>query len=80
MLNGIEISCDDVIHNFTTRESQTMNGSVPWRGPREKDPFFYEILIAGCSKPGAVILDCSAATGKHIYFIFHAFSHVQYIL
>ena len=60
---GFCLEEDGLLHNFTTVDTQSMNGIVPWRGPREKDPAFMQILIEALSKPGDIIMDCTASTG-----------------
>lgn len=61
--SGINVNLDDVLRNGVTKASQLMNGDVPWRGPREKDPGFMQILIESFSLPGDTVFDCSAGTG-----------------
>ena len=34
--HGVDVSRDDILQNLVSREDQLMNGSTPWRGPREK--------------------------------------------
>lgn len=60
---GIDLEADDLLHNFTTSKTQLMNGSIPWRGAREKDPCLLQILIEASSDPGDVVLDYNASTG-----------------
>ena len=60
---GLDVGCDDMLQNFTTKASQKMNGSKPWRGPREKDSQFMQMLIEASSRPNDVVLDCTAMTG-----------------
>ena len=62
---GLGVAEFDVLFNFTTADSQSMNGSVPWRGAREKDPVFLQMLIEAFTKPGSVILDAFASLGKY---------------
>ncbi len=68
---GLDVGCDDMLQNFTTKASQRMNGSKPWRGPREKDSQFLQMLIQASSRPNDVVLDCTAMTGA---FYLHSFS------
>ncbi len=63
---GLDVGCDDMLQNFTTKASQKMNGQKPWRGPREKDSQFIQMLIEASSRPSDVVLDCTAMTG--VYF------------
>jgi hypothetical protein len=62
---GIDVGGDDILQNFTTKESQMMNGTMPWRGPRERDPLLLQMLIEAASQPGDLVLDCTSATGNH---------------
>jgi len=55
----------DVLFNFTTSASQSMNGSVPWRGTYEKDPVFLQMLIEAFTRPGSIILDAFASLGEY---------------
>jgi hypothetical protein len=61
---GINLEEIDLLHNFTSLQTQLMNGVLPWRGAREKDPLFVQLLIEAFSKPGDVVLDCFASTGN----------------
>ena len=73
----VNVTKSDALFNFTKTETQLMNGNVPWRGPREKDPLFLRILIEQLTKPGDIVLDWKAGTGKHllIRFAFFTISH-----
>jgi hypothetical protein len=61
---GIDVGGDDILQNFTTKESQMMNETVPWRGPRERSPLLLQMLIEAASQPGDLVLDCTSATGN----------------
>lgn len=61
---GIDLEEDDLLHNFTTAKTQLMNGTIPWRGAREKDPRFIQILVEASTDPGDVVLDYNASTGE----------------
>jgi hypothetical protein len=61
---GVDVASDEWLQNFTTRVDQAMNGLKPWRGPREKSPGFWQMLIEASTLPGDIILDCTAMTGK----------------
>ena len=63
--DDVNVTKSDALFNFTNAESQLMNGSVPWRGPREKDPLFMQVLIEQLTKPGDIVLDWKAGTGNH---------------
>jgi hypothetical protein len=41
-----------------------MNGTMPWRGPREHDPLLLQMLIEATSQPGDLLQDCTSATGN----------------
>lgn len=60
---GVDVEATDTFFNFTTTKSQLMHGTVPWRGPREKDPIFVQVLLQSFTKPGDIVLDWKASTG-----------------
>ena len=60
---GIDVATDDVLFNLVTKDSQLMNGSIPWRGGREKDPLLLQLLIESTTSLGDTVLDCTASTG-----------------
>jgi hypothetical protein len=64
---GIDIVADDVLHNFVTKDSQLMRDTVPWRGAREKDPIFLQMLIEATTHVGDIVLDCTTATGMMFF-------------
>jgi hypothetical protein len=43
---GIDVAIDDVLFNLVTKDTQLMRGNTPWRGGREKDPVFLQLLIS----------------------------------
>ena len=61
--SSMDLLSDDVVHNFTTRDTLLMSGSVPWRGAREKDPALLCLLIEASTKPGGIVFDYNASTG-----------------
>jgi hypothetical protein len=61
--HGVDVARDDILQNLVLREDQLMDGSTPWRGPREKSLALIQMLIQASSSPGDIVLDCSAATG-----------------
>lgn len=67
--HGVDVARDDCLQNIVLRENQLINGSIPWRGPREKSISFMQMLIQSASDPGDVVLDCTAATGKFISLV-----------
>ena len=60
---GIDVAVDDVLFNLVTKDTQLMNGSIPWRGGREKDPLLLQLLIESTTQVGDIVLDCAASTG-----------------
>ena len=60
---GVTVGSDDILPNYNFQEEISMNGGVPWRGPREKSRQFMQMLIEGMTEPGDVVVDCTASTG-----------------
>ncbi len=60
---------DGLLQNFTTAATQRMKGDLPWRGAREKDVAFMQILIEALSKPRDIVMDWKASTGTFCPFI-----------
>lgn len=58
------IDKQDTLYNVVTSDTQLMHESVPWRGPREKNPEFVRSFIEAASQVGDIILDWNASTGK----------------
>jgi len=61
---------DDVLRNYWFEKDVTMNGDVPWRGPREKAPSFMQMLVEALCQPGDVVVDCTASTGNSNFPVF----------
>jgi hypothetical protein len=61
--SSVDFLSDDVVHNFTTKDTVLMNGAVPWRGAREKDPALLRLLIEATTKSGDIVFDYNASTG-----------------
>ena len=61
---GVNVANDDILQNFCNKDDVSMNGVIPWRGPREKARQFMQMLIEACSQPGDVVVDCTAGTGN----------------
>ena len=66
---GVCVGDDDVYFNYTTVKDQLMNGSIPWRGAREKHPTLIQMFIEALCKPGGVVVDVTASTGGFVIFI-----------
>jgi hypothetical protein len=72
---GIDFYKDDVPHNFITRESQFMNGSIPWKESREKDPLLLQLLLEVGTKIGDIVIDCTTAISDLLplsFLFFHS--------
>jgi hypothetical protein len=39
-----------------------MNGAIPWRGSKKKNPLLLQMLIEACTKFGDIMVDCTTAT------------------
>ena len=61
---NVDVANSDVVFNYTSLESQSMKGIVPWRGPREKDTVLLQMLIVALTKPRSVVLDVFASTSN----------------
>jgi hypothetical protein len=61
---GVDVSGDDILRNFTTTKTQMTNRTVPWRGPREHDPLLLQMLIEAASQPGDLVMGCTSTTGN----------------
>ena len=70
----IDVESNDVLHNLVTKETQMMRGTILWRGCREKDPLFLQMLIEVTTSPGDIVLDCSASTGSVLWRNFSLFT------
>ena len=66
MKASVDVGTDDMLMNYTHADDMAMNGDIPWRGGREKDPRFFTILQEATSVTGDLILDCTAFTGDHL--------------
>jgi hypothetical protein len=62
---SVDIGRDDMLINYTLESDLAMNGDIPWRGPRQKDPRFFQLLIEGTTIDGDLVLDCTASTGEY---------------
>lgn len=63
---GVNVGRDDIIQDFLPAQEVTMNGDIPWRGPRERSREFMQMLVEAITEPGDVVVDCTAATGKFL--------------
>ena len=66
---GMGVEESDVLFNYTSADSQSMRGLIPWRGAREKGASFLQMLIEAVSQPQAIVLDAFASTGKSISYL-----------
>jgi hypothetical protein len=83
---GVDVDGDDILQNFTTKELQKMNETVPWSGPRERNLLLLQMLIEAASQLGDLVLDCTSTLGnllpslKQILNILcHLFLGIRYI-
>ena len=67
---GMGVEESDVLFNLTSIATQSMHGLLPWKGAREKDASFLQMLLVALSKPDAVMLDAFASTGLY-YLLLH---------
>ena len=61
---GTDVVGEGLLHNFTSSSTALKRGQNFWRGGREKNPILVQTLLESFSKPGDVVLDCNASTGK----------------
>ena len=66
---GICVGDDDVYFNYSIEKNQLVNGSIPWRGAREKHPILMQMFIEALCKLGAVVIDVTASTGVFAIFM-----------
>jgi hypothetical protein len=67
---GIDLENDDFLINPVTKDTQLMQGAIPWRGAREKDPLFFQMFIEFNTAVGDIVLDCTASTSNKFNCIF----------
>jgi hypothetical protein len=60
---GVDVNGDDILQNFTTKELQKMNDTVPWSGPRERNLLLLQMLIEAAPQLGDLVLDCTSTIG-----------------
>jgi hypothetical protein len=60
---GVDIGLNDTLINFCT--NPLMNDVRPWRGPREKDEYFFPCLIMALTTVGNLVIDVAPATGMN---------------
>jgi hypothetical protein len=49
---GIDLVNDDFLINPATKDTQLMQGAIPWRGARKKDPLFLQMFIKYTASTG----------------------------
>ena len=54
-----------------------MNGYVPWRGAREKNPIFIQMFIEALCKHEAVVIDVATSTSGFTILMFTIY--IQYV-
>jgi hypothetical protein len=60
----IDLENDDLLINPVTKDTQFMQGAIPWRRARKKDPHFLQMFIESKTVVGDIVLDCTASTGN----------------
>ena len=60
---GVDVGLNDTLINFYT--NPLMDGARPWRGPREKDEYFFSCLIMALTTAEDLVIDVAAATGMN---------------
>jgi hypothetical protein len=60
---GVYVGLNDKLIIFYT--NPLMDGARPWRGPREKDGYFFSCLIMALTTVGDLVIDVAAATGMN---------------
>ena len=50
-----------------------MNGAIPWKETREKDPLLLQMLIEACIEVGDIVVGCTMATGDLLLLSFMIF-------
>jgi hypothetical protein len=72
---GIDLDNDDLLINPVTKDTQLMQGAIPWKGAREKETLFFQILIESTTLVGDIVLDCTASTcmNSTVYFSLQSF-------
>lgn len=66
-LSTTEMESLDIIFNWTTTKMQLIQGNVPWRGSHEKVHGNLKFIIKALTKPGDVVPDACASTGKSLF-------------
>jgi len=61
---GVNVGHNDILQNFCNIDDVTMNGNIPWRGPREKARQFIKMLVEALSKPGDIVIDSTTTIGS----------------
>ena len=59
--HGLNVGLNDTLINHCTHP--LMDGARPWRGPREKDEYFFACLILALTTAGDIVVDVAASTG-----------------
>ena len=70
---GIDLYENDLLYNFVTKDSQLMNGAIPWMGSRENDPLLLQMLIQTYIEVGDIVVNCTMATSDSLPLSFMIF-------
>ena len=70
-VTGMEMEESNVLFNYTSLTTQSTRSGVPWRGPHEKDPAFFQMVVGALTKPEDLVLYSFASINKLFLFICH---------
>jgi hypothetical protein len=59
--HGVDVGLNDTLINHCT--NPLMDGARPWRGPREKDEYFFSCLVMALTTVGDIVIDVAVGTG-----------------
>ena len=69
--NVYNLKRDGWLNSFTDAKNQTMRADgVPWRGPREKGPDFFNVLFSALTVKDDIIFDWQCGVGSFFNFLF----------
>ena len=63
--HGLNVGLNDTLINHCT--NPLMDGARPWRGPREKDEYFFACLVLALTSAGDIVIDVAAGTGMKYF-------------
>jgi hypothetical protein len=66
---SIDVSTNNILHNLVTKDTQFMKGSLSWRGSKEKDPLFMQMLIESTTFIKDMVLYYTTSIGMASFII-----------